>query len=65
MIDRTRTFWGRKTGRILSQEEAREILNNITDFFQLLSEWDKKQRANRQHEDKNREKTGQYGKKIA
>ena len=60
IIDRTRTLWGRKTGRILSQEEAREILTNVTRFFQLLGEWDKKQ-----CEDKDCDKTDQHGKKIA
>jgi len=40
MIDRTRAFWAEKTGGIMSDEDAREILANISEFFRLLSKWD-------------------------
>jgi len=65
MIDRTRSFWGRKTGRILSREDAREILANVTGFFQLLDEWDRKHRANKQGEDSNYVETSQHREEIA
>jgi len=39
--DKTRAFWSKKMGRIVTDEDAREILVNISEFFRLLSKWDK------------------------
>lgn len=47
-LDQTRAFWGRKKGEILSQEDAREIVNNISAFFRVLSEWDRQKQLKEQ-----------------
>ena len=65
LIEETRTFWGRKTGRILTYEDAREILTNVTGFFQLLEKWDKEQQTKRAHGDGNRDEASEHRKEIA
>ena len=40
IINDTITFWQEKTGRTLTQEEAREAIENISGFFQILYEWE-------------------------
>lgn len=39
---RTITFWETRTGRVLTQEDVREIHANVTAFFRLLHAWDKR-----------------------
>ena len=39
IISTTKAFWLRKVGATLSDEEAREAVENITGFFQLLEKW--------------------------
>jgi hypothetical protein len=43
-IEKTRTFWGERSGRVFSREEAREMVVNISGFFRVLAEWDRKAR---------------------
>ena len=37
-------FWGERTGKSFSREEAREMVANVSGFFQVLAEWDRKAR---------------------
>ena len=39
IISTTKAFWSRKAGVTLSDEEAREAVENLTGFFQLLGKW--------------------------
>jgi hypothetical protein len=39
LIDRTILLWGTRREHGVSQEDAREIAHNITNFFEILSEW--------------------------
>jgi len=39
LIDRTRQVWQPRTGRDLTDEEARQIAENITGLFSILAEW--------------------------
>jgi hypothetical protein len=39
LIDHTREVWQPRLGRDLSGEDAREIAENVTGFFALLSKW--------------------------
>ena len=39
LIDRTRRVWQPRTGRNLTDEDARQINENATGFFALLAEW--------------------------
>jgi len=41
-IEETRAFWGERTGRTFSREDAREMIANISGFFRILDEWDRK-----------------------
>jgi hypothetical protein len=43
-LERARVFWERRAERPLSREDAREIMGNLTGFFQVLSEWDQAER---------------------
>jgi hypothetical protein len=44
IIEHTLNFWGKRTGKYLSQEDAREMVANVSGFFQVLAEWDRKAR---------------------
>jgi hypothetical protein len=37
---RTRDFWQPQTSRPLTEEDAREMAENVSGFFSLLDEWD-------------------------
>ncbi len=39
LIDRTRQVWKARTERDVTDEDARQILENVTGFFALLAEW--------------------------
>ena len=42
VITETIRFWKEHSGEILSPEDAREVIQNITGFFKVLQDWDKK-----------------------
>jgi len=42
IIKETIGFWSVRYGEELSPEDAREIVRNVTSFFLLLQEWEKK-----------------------
>ena len=44
-LDKTIAFWQPKTSRKLSQEDARQIIENAAGFIRILTEWDKKTRS--------------------
>jgi hypothetical protein len=39
LIDRTVALWQRRLERDLTRENAREIVENVTGFFNILAEW--------------------------
>jgi hypothetical protein len=39
-LDETLAFWQPRSPRPLSREDGREIAANLTEFFQVLSEWE-------------------------
>ena len=39
LTERTRDLWQPRLGRDLSREDARQITENVTGFFELLAEW--------------------------
>jgi hypothetical protein len=43
-LERARVFWEGRAERPLTREDAREIMGNLTGFFQVLSEWDQAER---------------------
>jgi hypothetical protein len=42
---RTLEFWSRRCAQPLTEEDAREIAENMTGFFRVLLEWRAKKRA--------------------
>jgi hypothetical protein len=38
-IARTRQVWQRRLGRDLTDEDARQIMHNVTSCFAVLAEW--------------------------
>jgi len=44
IIQATIDFWKAYTGRTLSTQEAREAVANMSGFFELLSEWEGRER---------------------
>ncbi len=41
---RTRQIWQPRMGRDLTDENAREIMQNVTGFFGVLAEWSRAER---------------------
>jgi hypothetical protein len=39
LIDATREVWQPRIGRNLTDEDARQISENVTGFFAILAEW--------------------------
>lgn len=39
LIEQTISLFEKKTGRVLSPEESRQAVENISGFFQVLQEW--------------------------
>jgi hypothetical protein len=39
LIDRTRQVWQSRIRRDLTDEDARQIAENVTGFFTILAEW--------------------------
>jgi hypothetical protein len=44
-IDQTIAIWQKRTERSLTREDGREIIENISGFFSILQEWERKERA--------------------
>lgn len=44
-IARTRQIWQPRIGRDLTDEEARQIAENVTGFFAILAEWSHAERS--------------------
>ena len=53
LIARTKETWQRRAACSLSDEDAREIAENVTGFFRLLLEWEarEKERTAREADD--------------
>ena len=43
-ITRTREIWQARIGRDLTDEDARQIMHNVTGFFGMLAEWSRAER---------------------
>ena len=39
MIEQTTVFWSERTRTEISPEDAREMVANVSGFFQVLGEW--------------------------
>ena len=39
LIHRTRRVWQPRTGRNITEEDARQIVENVTGFFAILAGW--------------------------
>ena len=44
-IDDTVRFWERRLGRTISEEDAREMIQNVVGVFRVLNEWDLRTRG--------------------
>lgn len=44
IIEDTIAFWSRRTGREISRERTRQMVANVSGFFEVLAEWDRKAR---------------------
>lgn len=39
LLDETKRLWSKRYGRAISDEEAREIIQNVTGYFQVVFRW--------------------------
>ena len=44
-IEHTQQLWGRRLGRPVPEDEARQMIRNVAAFFDLLIRWDRESRA--------------------
>jgi hypothetical protein len=44
LIQNTMDFWQKRTGRSVSVEDARQMIANVSGFFNLLAKWDKEEK---------------------
>ena len=42
-LERTKQFWQARAQKALSDEDVRQIIENMTGFFKVLKEWGKKE----------------------
>jgi len=45
LLLRTRQFWQKRSTRLLTDHDARQITSNMVGFFDVLAEWDAKEKA--------------------
>lgn len=45
LIQETRAVWQKAYSHFVSEDEAKDILANVTDLFNLLNEWDQQSNA--------------------
>lgn len=45
LIDNASHFWSKRAGKVISTEDARQIIENMAGFFRVLSEWDARERS--------------------
>ncbi|HVC76142.1 MAG TPA: hypothetical protein VND96_06435 [Candidatus Micrarchaeaceae archaeon] len=50
---RTLEVWSRRSTRPLTEEDARQITQNMTGFFRVLVEWKARKRASSVRHDRN------------
>lgn len=49
-VKQTLEFWRKRAARQLTNEDARQITVSMTQFFEILAEWDKRDRKPPQSE---------------
>jgi hypothetical protein len=54
LVDRTLEFWQARSSQKLTREDAREIIENVTGFFQVLKKWQVVDQVGTTHEDTTR-----------
>ncbi|MFD9994691.1 hypothetical protein ACFWXH_07280 [Mesorhizobium sp. NPDC059054] len=45
VLEQTIRLFESRTGRSMSKEDARQIVENVSGFFRILSDWDRTERA--------------------
>ena len=51
--DRTRKVWEPRIGRDLTDDDARQIGENVTNFFSILAEWVRAEASTSANDDRN------------
>ena len=57
LIDQTLEFWQARSPKTLTREDAREMIENVAGFFQLLQEWQLADQLSASYEDTPQGKT--------
>jgi hypothetical protein len=42
ILNQTIAFWSERTGQEFSQEDARQMVANVSGFFNVLAEWERR-----------------------
>jgi hypothetical protein len=42
ILNQTIAFWSKRSGQEFSQEDAREMVANVSGFFLVLAEWERR-----------------------
>ena len=57
LIDQTLEFWQARSPKTLTREDAREMIENVAGYFQLLQEWQLADQLSAKDKDTPQEKT--------
>jgi len=52
-IQETIDFWEKRTGKTFTREDARQMIENAAGYFNILNEWDKREKAKERKKEKN------------
>ena len=63
LIEQTISVFESRTGRVISDEEARRLVENISGFFQVLQEWAEAEDKDRRDEGTDRPTRSEGGEK--
>jgi hypothetical protein len=61
LVDQTIALWRPRMGRDLSREDARQIAENVTGFFNILAEWSRTDMGPPANDNSNRAETAESG----
>jgi len=62
LIDQTIYVWRGRSGGAISREDAREMINNISGFFEVLAAWELTIHSKNHHQSPPNRRTGENGK---
>jgi hypothetical protein len=61
LVDQTIALWRPRIGRDLSREDARQIAENVTGFFNILADWSRTDMGSPSNDNRKQAETAESG----